>query len=250
MIVLHAVFGYYYFTAYAVYQMDISSPMMLALQKCTSLAWNLSDGHRQEEARKQNGGVDPEKPVLITSHQRRVAISELPSLFHFFSWMVFPISLSYGPSLEYKLFLSNVERTEQPLRCRLKLFWQQLAIGVFSIIYFFKPSDLSYVYDPEFLVRPFIYRLGILWLHMEWSRLKCASLFVLHPPPSSLFFAVPLIQDTIPPGPSPMPPCSSLVPVTMATASRALSTASSSDLSWHATPACSSPAGIVGHSAS
>eukprot|EP00770_Monocercomonoides_exilis_P011190 MONOS_11138.1-p1 / transcript=MONOS_11138.1 / gene=MONOS_11138 / organism=Monocercomonoides_exilis_PA203 / gene_product=lysophospholipid acyltransferase [EC:2.3.1.51 2.3.1.23 2.3.1.-] / transcript_product=lysophospholipid acyltransferase [EC:2.3.1.51 2.3.1.23 2.3.1.-] / location=Mono_scaffold00543:2070-3829(+) / protein_length=485 / sequence_SO=supercontig / SO=protein_coding / is_pseudo=false len=179
MVYLLAVFAYYYRTAYGIWQMDITSPLMIAVQKCTSLAWNLFDGKKQTDALLANNGIKPTKPVLRTSHQRRVALNECPSLFGFVSWMMFPISLSVGPATEYAMFESSIEIKEAPLRSRYKLFWKQLVLGAIFMVYFVHPVDVGFVFDKEFISQPFWRRVLKLHICMSWTRLRYYSAWCL-----------------------------------------------------------------------
>lgn len=158
---------------YAQWQMDITSPLMILVQKCSSLAWNLYDGHKQASAIAANKGVLPSVPVLRTSHQRRMAITECPSFIEFLAYVSFPINQAYGPSTEFRMYIDSALRTEPLLHCRIPLFWEQLLLGIICVAYFTHPTDLQSFYTKEFMQRPLLHR--IIWSNwaMHWTRMKC-----------------------------------------------------------------------------
>ena len=180
---------YYYHYYYAQWLMDITSPLMITVQKITELAWNLYDGRLQQKAIEENNGKPLKEEVLKTSYQRRMAITQGPNFFEYLAYILFPININYGPATEYKMYADSVNRTEPLLKCRIPLFWEQFILGMCSMVYFTHPTDLSYMRTKEFMAKPLIKRIIWVNLAMNWTRLKFADIRILPFDPLLSFLA-------------------------------------------------------------
>ncbi|KAA6386192.1 MAG: lysophospholipid acyltransferase [Streblomastix strix] len=166
---------YFYITAYAKWQMDITAALMISVQNCTSLAWNLHDGIKQEETNKRLKESDENGkqiiPIVRNEHLIRMMLTDVPNLTQFLGYVLFPVSLSYGPSSEYSMYYQCTQRTQLP-KDRMKYFWRNFIQGIVFLVYFLHPTNYDFLTDPLFLSKPWIIRTSIIQLVTHWSRLR------------------------------------------------------------------------------
>lgn len=83
------------FYDYGGYTLDITGPMMIQTQKLTSLAFALSDGHRNQ--------------TKLTPDQKSQAIKEVPDLLSFCSFMFYFHGIMCGPLAFYSDYMAFID---------------------------------------------------------------------------------------------------------------------------------------------
>ncbi|KAA6394880.1 MAG: lysophospholipid acyltransferase [Streblomastix strix] len=172
---------YFYFTAHGIWRIDITAALMISVQNCTSLAWNLHDGLKQAEINREQQLEQNQKqktPVVRAEHLTRMMITEVPNLIQFLGYVLFPVSISYGPSSEFTMYLQCSKQTELPKE-RMKYVITNLIQGLLMVSYFFHVPDFSFVFDPVYLSKPWFLRTLQIQLLTHWIRLRYYSAWCL-----------------------------------------------------------------------
>ncbi|KAK9505674.1 hypothetical protein O3M35_009669 [Rhynocoris fuscipes] len=79
------------------YALDVTGPLMVMTQKATTLAYSIHDGFSKKED--------------LNNNQKRYAISEIPNLLEYFSYMLQFHTLMVGPLVFYKDFVEFIDGT-------------------------------------------------------------------------------------------------------------------------------------------
>jgi len=145
---------YRQWTDYLGWSFDVSTQMMIIVQKLVALGWNYHDG------------ANPK----ATHSQRIFSISRLPSLLEFYGWIYMPSVITMGPFIEYTDFLLNTEALpESPVMPSLKVLLEAVVyLGIMQLGSAQVPN--SVLRDESFLASSPVYIYSYLML--------CA--FVMH----------------------------------------------------------------------
>ncbi|KAA6400021.1 MAG: hypothetical protein EZS28_004453 [Streblomastix strix] len=126
---------YYFITSYGIWQMDISSALMVLLQRCVTFAYNLHDG------------MIASPSSLFTFHQKRYKLTYIPPFYEFLSWCLFPPTLQLqGRWVRYKYYFGW---------CMMNV--SILFTGVGWDGESFEPSMLAYPFRLETTRRPRVF---------------------------------------------------------------------------------------------
>eukprot|EP01095_Lingulamoeba_sp_RSL-Kostka_P013400 TRINITY_DN5556_c0_g1_i1.p1 TRINITY_DN5556_c0_g1~~TRINITY_DN5556_c0_g1_i1.p1 ORF type:complete len:491 (+),score=79.77 TRINITY_DN5556_c0_g1_i1:91-1563(+) len=141
---------------YLKYTLNWSTTQMLLLIKLTSFACSFADGHS-------------EKPI---DRRKGYHIKELPSLFHYFSYIFFSPGFTSGPVGEYKEYMNFTDRTAFPngeIPPSHVPAIKKFVMSIIALVGFFchKLVPESYTGTEEFLNEGFLYRIGYLMLAVE-----------------------------------------------------------------------------------
>ncbi|CAF0937475.1 unnamed protein product [Brachionus calyciflorus] len=163
IIYLSCVHLYFQIYFYGQKNFDITSPLMIFVQKLTYLAFSYSDGLKAKES--------------LNDYQKLNVLNEFPSMLEYFSYLFHFQGIIIGPGCNYKDYIEFIDGTnirkhhEKTFARNLKpsvrkaLFKKILMVLIMSVIFF----KFSLVYpftsniDPIILSSPFWYR--ILYLH-------------------------------------------------------------------------------------
>ncbi|KAJ0000207.1 hypothetical protein NQD34_012049 [Periophthalmus magnuspinnatus] len=85
-----------YIFNYGILSTDFSGPLMMVIQKLTSLAFQLHDGMCK-------------KPDKLNPKQKLLAINQIPSLFEYLSYNLNFLSVLVGPCSDYKDYIDFIE---------------------------------------------------------------------------------------------------------------------------------------------
>ncbi|CAI5455555.1 unnamed protein product [Caenorhabditis angaria] len=80
------------------YSLDITGPIMVAVEKVTMMAFNLKDGKEKDDSK-------------LTAEQKKEAIKDIPSLLEFMSFMFNFQTVLTGPANSYSDYLNFLEGT-------------------------------------------------------------------------------------------------------------------------------------------
>ncbi|KAI1283222.1 Lysophospholipid acyltransferase 2 [Halotydeus destructor] len=83
---------------YGGYVLDITGPIMIAVQKVTSLAYNVHDGMHRKESE-------------LTEEQRKFSVKRMPSALEFFAYLIAFQTLMCGPLVCYVDFMEFIHGT-------------------------------------------------------------------------------------------------------------------------------------------
>lgn len=139
---------------------------MIAALKYVSLAYCLQDSETLRT-----------HPHKVTSTQREYLVEKAPSLLEYYSYMCFFPTFLIGPTIEFRHYVSFIERKDQfgtipaPFLASLLRVCQGVLLMVLILVIGSR-LKYDYVLTDEFYQQSFLYKLFAFWLLGESNRLR------------------------------------------------------------------------------
>jgi len=141
---------YRQWTDYLGWSFDVTTQMMIIVQKLTAIGFNYYDGSANQ------------KP---SESQKKFGIARLPGLLEYFGWIYMPSSVTMGPFIEYNDFIANIKEAlpASPIVPAIWVFIQAVVfLGIHQVTAIYVPA--SRLKQQELLEHPGWYIYGYMLL--------------------------------------------------------------------------------------
>merc|ERR1711916_369026 len=152
---------YRQYTDYGGWSLDVTGPQMILTIKLTSFAYNVSDGDRLDKCNKE---------------QKKYAVTRMPSLLEFYSFVYYFGGFLAGPAFEFSDYRAFMERPVSKDGCPSawvpSLTKFVLALVFMGGVMIGDMFDVKFMSTDAYWALPLFHRLGYQWLSVTMYRYK------------------------------------------------------------------------------
>jgi len=152
---------YRQYTDYGGWSLDVTGPQMILTIKLTSFAYNVSDGDRLDKCDKE---------------QKKYAVTRMPSLLEFYSFVYYFGGFLAGPAFEFSDYRAFMERSVSKDGCPSawvpSLTKFVLALVFMGGVMIGDMFDVKFMSTDAYWALPLFHRLGYQWLSVTMYRYK------------------------------------------------------------------------------